>query len=161
MPSALSPLIGSFCRDMIRILDSLSFDWNVTPSDGYLLRLKTGKRSLLLFGTLVSRHRKYSDKYANTLKAFYQCLHPTPNISLLCRLVPEIVNCSMKMVKHSSSISVRIDVCESFSSHFYQTLFFELFKIEFLVPEKFPSKFVTTNNCCFSPKCHYFPNLML
>ncbi|KAF2548202.1 hypothetical protein F2Q70_00023247 [Brassica cretica] len=82
MPSALSPLLGSFCRDMIRILDSLSFDWSVTPSDGYLLRLKTGKRSLLLFGTLVSRHRKYSDK-----------------------LVPEIVKCSMKIVKHSSNIS--------------------------------------------------------
>ncbi|KAG7582298.1 hypothetical protein ISN44_As08g019060 [Arabidopsis suecica] len=62
MPSALSPLLGSFCRDMIRILDSLSFDWSVTPSDGYLIRSKAGKISLLLFGTLVSRHRKYSDK---------------------------------------------------------------------------------------------------
>ncbi|RID63443.1 hypothetical protein BRARA_E02452 [Brassica rapa] len=82
MPSTLSHLLGSFCGDMIRILDSLSFDWSVTPSDGYLLRLKTGKRSLLLFGTLVSRHRKYSDK-----------------------LVPEIVKCSMKIVKHSSNIS--------------------------------------------------------
>uniref|UniRef100_A0A1J3IUD6 Importin beta-like SAD2-like protein n=1 Tax=Noccaea caerulescens TaxID=107243 RepID=A0A1J3IUD6_NOCCA len=82
MPSALSPLLGSFCQDMIRILDSLSFDWSVTPSDGYLLRLKAAKRSLLLFGTLVSRHRKYSDK-----------------------LVPEIVNCLMKIVKHSSNIS--------------------------------------------------------
>ncbi|CAE5967604.1 unnamed protein product [Arabidopsis arenosa] len=82
MPSALSPLLGSFCRDMIRILDSLSFDWSVTPPEGYLIRSKAGKRSLLLFGTLVSRHRKYSDK-----------------------LVPEIVNCSMKIVKHSSNIS--------------------------------------------------------
>ncbi|CAH2053475.1 unnamed protein product [Thlaspi arvense] len=82
MPSAISPLLGSLCRDMIRILDSLSFDWSVTPSDGYLMRLKAGKRSLLLFGTLVSRHRRYSDK-----------------------LVPEIVNCSMKIVKHSSNIS--------------------------------------------------------
>ncbi|XP_010465777.1 PREDICTED: uncharacterized protein LOC104746078 isoform X1 [Camelina sativa] len=82
MPSDLSPLLGSFCRDMIRILDSLSFDWSVSRSDGYLIRSKAGKRSLLLFGTLVSRHRKYSDK-----------------------LVPEIVNCSMKIVKHSSHIS--------------------------------------------------------
>lgn len=69
MPSALSPLLGSFCRDMIIILDALSLDWSVTPSDGYLIRLKAGKRSLLLFGTLVSRHRKYSDKYGNTLKS--------------------------------------------------------------------------------------------
>ncbi|KFK39068.1 hypothetical protein AALP_AA3G196700 [Arabis alpina] len=82
MPSALSPLLGSFCRDMLRILDSLSFDWSVTPSDGYLIRLKAAKRSLLLFGTLVSRHRKYSDK-----------------------VVPEIVNCSMMIVKHSLNIS--------------------------------------------------------
>ncbi|XP_023642078.1 uncharacterized protein LOC17893252 [Capsella rubella] len=82
MSSALSPLLSSFSRDMIRILDSLSFDWSVTPSDGNLMRLKAGKRSLLLFGTLVSRHRKYSDK-----------------------LVPEIVNCSMNIIKHSSNIS--------------------------------------------------------
>jgi hypothetical protein len=78
MPSALSPLLGSFCQDMIRILDSLSFDWSVTPSDGYLIRSKAGKRSLLLFCTLVSRHRKYSDKYANTpsplSNAYFPCL---------------------------------------------------------------------------------------
>ncbi|CAN8270232.1 unnamed protein product [Cochlearia groenlandica] len=105
MPSTLPPLLGSFSRDMIRGLDSLHFDWNVTYSEGYLIRLKAGKRSLRLFGTLVTRHRKYSDKYANTLKSSYQCLFLTSNISLMRRLVAEIVNCSMKIVKHSPNIS--------------------------------------------------------
>lgn len=62
MPSALVPLLPSFCHDLIGILHSLSFDGLVTPENGYLLRLKTGKRSLRIFCTLITRHRKYSDK---------------------------------------------------------------------------------------------------
>lgn len=62
MPSALVPLLPSFCHDLIAILSSLSFDSMVTPQNGYLMRLKTGKRSLLIFCTLITRHRKHSDK---------------------------------------------------------------------------------------------------
>ncbi|XP_019464240.1 PREDICTED: importin beta-like SAD2 homolog isoform X1 [Lupinus angustifolius] len=80
MPSALVPLLPSFCRDLISILGSLSFDGAVSQEDGYLTRLKIGKRSLLIFSALVTRHRKHSDK-----------------------LMPEIVNCILKMVKFSKN----------------------------------------------------------
>lgn len=62
MPSALVPLLPSFCHDLIGIVDSLSFDCVVTPENGYQMRLKTGKRSLRIFCTLITRHRKYSDR---------------------------------------------------------------------------------------------------
>lgn len=62
MPSALAPLLPSFCCDLFRILGSLSFDHMDPLGEGYLLRLKTGKRSLLIFCALVTRHRKFSDK---------------------------------------------------------------------------------------------------
>lgn len=62
MPSALAPHMASFCRDLIEILDSLTFD-SVAPSGNeYLQRLKAGKRSLLIFCALITRHRKHSDK---------------------------------------------------------------------------------------------------
>ncbi|GAV71639.1 hypothetical protein CFOL_v3_15129 [Cephalotus follicularis] len=82
MPSALSPLLPSFCRSLIGILSSLSFDDDVTLEGGYLLRLKTGKRCLLIFCALITRHRKYSDK-----------------------LMPDIVNCVLKIVKFCPNIS--------------------------------------------------------
>ncbi|XP_050239646.1 importin beta-like SAD2 homolog [Quercus robur] len=82
MPSTLAPLLPSFCRDLISILGSLSFDCAVTLEDGYMMRLKTGKRSLLIFCALVTRHRKFSDK-----------------------LMPDIINCALNVVKYSKNIS--------------------------------------------------------
>lgn len=82
MPSALAPLLPSFCKDLFGILSSLSFDGGETLEDGYLLRLKTGKRSLLIFCALVTRHRKFSDK-----------------------LMPDIIRCVSIIVKHSTNIS--------------------------------------------------------
>ncbi|KAA8527975.1 hypothetical protein F0562_035156 [Nyssa sinensis] len=83
MPSALVPLLPSFCRDLFGILSSLSFDGTLTLEDGYMLRLKTGKRSLLILCALVTRHRKFSDK-----------------------LMPDIINCVSKIVKHITNISM-------------------------------------------------------
>ncbi|KAE9455022.1 hypothetical protein C3L33_13046, partial [Rhododendron williamsianum] len=82
MPSALAPHLSSFCGDLFGILNSLSFDGDDAMEDGYFLRLKTGKRSLLIFCALVTRHRKLSDK-----------------------LMPNIVNCVSKIVKHSTILS--------------------------------------------------------
>ncbi|KAL9325705.1 hypothetical protein ACSQ67_006350 [Phaseolus vulgaris] len=82
MPSTLAPLLPSFCRDLMSILSSLSFDCAVTQDDEYLTRLKTGKRSLLIFSALVTRHRKHSDK-----------------------LMPEIINCVLNIVKFSKNTS--------------------------------------------------------
>lgn len=81
MPFAVTPLLPSFCHGLIRILDSLSLDHDDT-SEGYFLRLKTGKRALLIFCSLTTRHRKYTDK-----------------------LMPDIINCVMKIVKCSSIVS--------------------------------------------------------
>ncbi|TYI92538.1 hypothetical protein E1A91_D02G077100v1 [Gossypium mustelinum] len=82
MPSAVAPLLSSFCHDLIFILGSLSLDHGDTSEDEYLLRLKTGKRALLIFCSLTTRHRKYCDK-----------------------LMQDIINCVLKIVKCSSNIS--------------------------------------------------------
>ncbi|XP_047169798.1 importin beta-like SAD2 isoform X1 [Vigna umbellata] len=82
MPSTLAPLLPSFCRDLMSILSSLSFDGTVNQDDEYLTRLKTGKRSLLIFSALVTRHRKHSDK-----------------------LMPEIIKCVLNIVKFSKNTS--------------------------------------------------------
>nr|GMD89242.1 importin beta-like SAD2 homolog isoform X1 [Ipomoea batatas] len=62
MPSALAPLLPSLCQDLIKFLNSSSFDDGMNCKDRDLYRLKTGKRSLLIFSALVTRHRKISDK---------------------------------------------------------------------------------------------------
>ncbi|KAL9352190.1 hypothetical protein Peur_054870 [Populus x canadensis] len=82
MPSALVPLLPSFCCNLIGLLGSLSFDHGVVPDDQYFLRLKTGKRTLLIFRALITRHRKYSDK-----------------------LMPDIINSALKIVRYSTNIS--------------------------------------------------------
>ncbi|KAL4273520.1 hypothetical protein GQ457_13G023310 [Hibiscus cannabinus] len=82
MPSAVAPLLSSFCHDLIRILGSLSLDHGGTSEDEYLLTLKTGKRALQIFCSLTTRHRKYCDK-----------------------LMPDIINCVLKIVKFSSNVS--------------------------------------------------------
>ncbi|RZR79893.1 hypothetical protein BHM03_00005745 [Ensete ventricosum] len=60
MPSALGPILHSFCHDLFRILDSLSLDG--ASDDGSLLRLKIAKRGLIIFSALVTRHRKHVDR---------------------------------------------------------------------------------------------------
>ncbi|XAR56947.1 hypothetical protein NMG60_11024924 [Bertholletia excelsa] len=82
MPSALAPHLPSFCRDLFGILNSLNFHGAITSEDWKLLRLKTAKRSLLIFCALVTRHRKLSDK-----------------------LMPDIVNCVSNIVRQSTIIS--------------------------------------------------------
>ncbi|KAK2358448.1 ARM repeat superfamily protein [Trifolium repens] len=82
MPSTLAPLLTSFSRDLISILSSLSFDCTITQEDVYLTRWKSAKRSLLIFSSLVTRHRKHSDK-----------------------LMPDIINCALNIVKFSKNTS--------------------------------------------------------
>ncbi|XP_068662047.1 importin beta-like SAD2 homolog isoform X2 [Aristolochia californica] len=75
MPSALVPLLIPFCQDLIRILDSLKLE---APSPQDSILLKAGKRSLLIFCALVTRHRKNLD-----------------------RLMPNLINCALRIVKQS------------------------------------------------------------
>lgn len=60
MPSGLTQVIPSICHDLLRILDALRLD--STLSDKYQLRLKIAKRGLIIFCTLICRHRKHTDK---------------------------------------------------------------------------------------------------
>ena len=61
MPLTLIPVLPSFCRDLFRILDSVNLS-NTELGDAHTLRLKSGKRILIILSTLVTRHRKHSDK---------------------------------------------------------------------------------------------------
>ncbi|ONK61647.1 uncharacterized protein A4U43_C08F32130 [Asparagus officinalis] len=80
MPSALCPLLSSFCGDLFRILDSLRL--TSAPSGSRdLIRLKTAKRSLTIFCSLVTRHRKHSHK-----------------------LLPSIINCAIRITKMSPNM---------------------------------------------------------
>ncbi|XP_062109375.1 uncharacterized protein LOC133819997 [Humulus lupulus] len=82
MPSSLASPLPLFCHDLIDVLGSLSFDYTGTIENEYLMRLKTGKRSLQIFCALVTRHRKYSDK-----------------------LMPDMIGSALNIVKHSKHIS--------------------------------------------------------
>ncbi|KAL4590741.1 hypothetical protein LXL04_003683 [Taraxacum kok-saghyz] len=82
MPSSLVPLLPSLSHDLICILHSLRFEGCDSLEDGHVLRLKTGKRSLLIFCALITRHRKFSDK-----------------------LMPDIINSAVKLVKLKTDFS--------------------------------------------------------
>ncbi|GMH18258.1 hypothetical protein Nepgr_020099 [Nepenthes gracilis] len=79
MPSSLAPLLPSFCGGLYAILGSLNFERDISSVDSWLVRLKTGKRILLIFCALVTRHRKYSDK-----------------------LMPDVIKCSLNIVRFSA-----------------------------------------------------------
>ncbi|KAK3120729.1 hypothetical protein QOZ80_9AG0692950 [Eleusine coracana subsp. coracana] len=80
MPSRVKQILPSFCKDMFRILDSLSF--NSSPEDGAVMRLKIAKRCLIICCTLVTRHRKHADDQ-----------------------MPHIVNSAIKISKQSIKLS--------------------------------------------------------
>lgn len=69
MPSALIPILPPFCHDLFRIMNSLSLN-GASSDDGYVMRLKTAKRSLIIFCSLVTRHRKHADKYVFSFLRF-------------------------------------------------------------------------------------------
>ncbi|VAH92247.1 unnamed protein product [Triticum turgidum subsp. durum] len=80
MPSGVKQILPSLCKDMFRVLDSL--DFNSPPEDSATARLKIAKRCLIIFCTLVTRHRKHADN---------QMLH--------------IVNCVIRISKQSIHLS--------------------------------------------------------
>ncbi|GAB4859023.1 hypothetical protein Ancab_010491 [Ancistrocladus abbreviatus] len=82
MPSALAPVLYSFCSDLYGILDTLNFEQEISSEVSWTVRLKSGKRILLIFCVLVSRQRKYSDK-----------------------MMPEIIKCAVKIGRFSANIS--------------------------------------------------------
>ncbi|XP_015900167.3 importin beta-like SAD2 homolog isoform X2 [Ziziphus jujuba] len=101
MPSALAPLLPVFCHDLISILGSLTFHSATILEEGYLMRLKTGKRSLQIFCALVTRHRKYSDKLMpdmiNNVLGIAKC---SSNISKLDFVSERIISLAFDVISH-------------------------------------------------------------
>ncbi|KAM7257151.1 hypothetical protein ACFE04_012892 [Oxalis oulophora] len=101
MPAALAPLLPTICHDLIGILGSLSFNDVVILDDKYLLRLKSGKRSLLIFRTLISRHRKYSDKLmTDIMNCVLNLVRYCANISKLDNASERIISLALDVVAH-------------------------------------------------------------
>ncbi|XP_057871628.2 uncharacterized protein LOC131078011 isoform X2 [Cryptomeria japonica] len=61
MPSSLIPLLPSLNKDIMVLLDSIAVDKDMAESGES--KLKVGKRCLQIFCTLVTRHRKHTDKF--------------------------------------------------------------------------------------------------
>lgn len=78
MPSRVKQILPSFCKDMFRVLDSLDLN---SPEEA-ATRFKIGKRCLIIFSTLVTRHRKHADNQ-----------------------MPHIVNCVTRISKCSNHFS--------------------------------------------------------
>ncbi|KAM3312491.1 hypothetical protein ACQJBY_032415 [Aegilops geniculata] len=91
MPSGVKQILPSLCKDMFRVLDSL--DFNSPPEDSATSRLKIAKRCLIIFCTLVTRHRKHADNQ-----------------------MPHIVNCVIRISKQSIHLSGWRLVSPHFSS---------------------------------------------
>ncbi|KAH9766422.1 Importin N-terminal domain-containing protein [Citrus sinensis] len=100
LPFALIPHLSSFCHDLIMILGSLSFDDGNTVKDN-LLRFKTGKRGLLIFSALVTRHRKFSDKLMpDIMNSVLQIVKYSANISKLDFLQERIISLAFDVISH-------------------------------------------------------------
>ncbi|KAJ8623513.1 hypothetical protein MRB53_032042 [Persea americana] len=100
MPSALGPLLPSFCGDLIRILDSLNLS-STNMEDEYLLRLKAGKRSMQIFCALVTRHRKHFDKLMpNILTCAFKIVKQSPSIGSMGFLSERVVSLSFDFISH-------------------------------------------------------------
>lgn len=61
MPSALIPFLASWNQDFLALLDSITLDNPIEEAEQF--RFKLGKRCLQIFSTLVTRHRKHTDKF--------------------------------------------------------------------------------------------------
>lgn len=61
MPSALIPSLASWNQDFLALLDSITLDNPIEEAEQF--RFKLGKRCLQIFSTLVTRHRKHTDKF--------------------------------------------------------------------------------------------------
>ncbi|KAJ6851805.1 importin beta-like SAD2-like protein isoform X1 [Iris pallida] len=100
MPSATSPLLPSFCGDLIRLLDSLSLN-SAAPEDGYLLRLKTAKRTLRIICALITRHRKHVDRLMPSfVTSAFRIARKSPDISILDSLSERIVSLAFDVISH-------------------------------------------------------------
>lgn len=101
MPSSLVPLLPTFCRDLIGILDSIKFEAAVSPEYGNVSRLKTTKRSLLIFCAFVTRHRKHTDKLMpHIIKCVLNIVNYSRNAHKLDFLSERIISLAFDVISH-------------------------------------------------------------
>ncbi|KAL2922277.1 Importin beta-like SAD2 [Bienertia sinuspersici] len=99
MPASIAPLLPSFCGDMCGILDSLSLEKSV--AEGQQVRLKTGKRILLIFCALVTRHRTYSDKLMpDIMRCVLRIARCSINVTMLDSLSERIISLAFDVISH-------------------------------------------------------------
>ncbi|KAK9725349.1 hypothetical protein RND81_05G137800 [Saponaria officinalis] len=101
MPSSIVPLLPLFCCDLCTILNSLSLEESVSSESSQQVRLKSGKRSLLIFCVLVTRHRKYSDKLMpNILKCVLRIARCSTNIPKLDCFSERVISLALDVISH-------------------------------------------------------------
>ncbi|XP_047330532.1 importin beta-like SAD2 homolog isoform X2 [Impatiens glandulifera] len=101
MPSSLAPVIASLCHDFFGILGSLKFDPTTSLEAGYLLRLKSGKRILLIICALVTRHRKLSDRLlSGIIDSVSRIVKYSPIVSELNFLSERIISLAFDVIAH-------------------------------------------------------------
>ncbi|KAH9624051.1 hypothetical protein KSS87_019120 [Heliosperma pusillum] len=101
MPSPVVHLLPSFCFDLCGILNSLSLEDSVPSEGNQLVRLKSGKRILLIFCALVTRHRKYSDKLMpNIMKCVLRIARCSTNIPKLDCFSERVISLAFDVISH-------------------------------------------------------------
>ncbi|KAK9079983.1 hypothetical protein SSX86_001658 [Deinandra increscens subsp. villosa] len=99
MPSALVSLLPSLCHDLIHIIHSSKFQDHGSFDDGYTLRMKTRKRSLLIFCALITRHRKFSDKLMpDIINSVVKLLNLKTDFSKLDNLAERVVSLAFDVI---------------------------------------------------------------
>ena len=107
MPSGVKQILPSLCKDMFCVLDSLDFN---SPEDSATRRLKIAKRCLIIFCTLVTRHRKHADKYVHlSLLLFFS--------SIFSRMLT--LHCSQPDATYCQLRNQNIETKHSFKCKFY------------------------------------------
>ncbi|XP_038874632.1 importin beta-like SAD2 homolog isoform X2 [Benincasa hispida] len=101
MPSSLVALLPLFCCDLIGILDSIKFEAAVSPEYRNVSRLKTTKRSLLIFCVFVTRHRKHTDKLMpHIIKCVLNIVNYGKNAHKLDFLSERIISLAFDVISH-------------------------------------------------------------
>ncbi|KAJ1696023.1 hypothetical protein LUZ63_012721 [Rhynchospora breviuscula] len=99
MPSALIQVIPSICHDLLRILDALRLDNTLLGK--FQTRLKIAKRCLIIFCTLVTRHRKHADKLLKSiLSSAINIARQSIYIGALDSLSDRIIALSFDVISH-------------------------------------------------------------
>ncbi|KAL4203046.1 hypothetical protein AMTRI_Chr02g224250 [Amborella trichopoda] len=100
MPSALVPLLASWCGDLLGLLDSLNLR-GPTSEDWWVVRMKIGKRCLQIVCALVTRHRKHADKLMpRIVESVLKLVNQSHIISELDHLAERVMAMSFDVISH-------------------------------------------------------------